>query len=140
MIATFVRIRSWQWALIGIAIGVLGAASVGLWGEPLLSAYGDSINGKRHFEEALTRTEGGRPRFTDLQVHAEELPAPGGGKRTVHVVSGMQYRPDLAAGSQLFWRPAFYVAEVPYHPAIDLAASPAVRQPRSGTRRWTARR
>ena len=114
MIATFVRVRSWQWLLAGILVGGLGALSVGLWGEPLLSAYGESINGKRQFEEALLRVEGGRPWFTNLAVHAEERPAPGGGTRTVHVVSGMYYdgRSGVPGGAGEFgravWRPAFY--------------------------------
>src|SRR4051812_21091149 len=91
MVASLIRGRSWQWLLGGVLVGTFGAVSVGMWGEPLLSAYGDSINGRREFEDALTRQEAGRPCFTEVVVHAEQIGGGDGGKRTVHVVSGMYY-------------------------------------------------
>src|SRR3954466_8566596 len=112
MIASLIRVRSWQWFVAGILIGGFGALSVGMWGEPLLSAYGDSINGRRQFEEALTRQEAGRPWFTNLVVHAEQVGGEHGEKRTVHVVSGMFYdglseAPGQPGGGGPVWRPAF---------------------------------
>ena len=124
MTATLVRIRSWQWMLIGLLIGGLGAASVGMWGEPLLSAYGESINGRREFEEALTREEAGRPWFTEVSVHAEQISVDGQRKRTVHVVTGIYYDGRSADAAQAVWRPAFYVAEVPYEPVTSPAHLP----------------
>jgi hypothetical protein len=129
VITHLLRVRSWQWLLTGLVIGGVGALSVGMWGEPLLSGYGESINGRREFEEALTRREAGRPWFTDLVVHAEKLggdAGDGGGQRTVHVVTGMYYDGRLSTPGEAHavWRTAFYVAEVPYRPATNLSHLP----------------
>jgi hypothetical protein len=114
------RIRYWQWLVIAVVVGL----SVGLWrradAEQAVAGLGESLNGQSQFEEALLQDVRGRRQFDTISVTSELLPDPIGKGRFVHVVSGMYYdgRPD---GAEPAWRPAFFVASVPYRPQLDLS-------------------
>src|SRR5258706_10569781 len=112
------RVRLWQWMVIGLIVGYAAAMLRGHVAEPLLNSYGESINGQGVFEEALLTRVDGEFRFHDLNVQLVSDPNGGG---TAHVVRGMFWDGRADDADKPVWRPAFFVARVPYKPLTDLA-------------------
>jgi hypothetical protein len=116
-------LRQWHWILIslvaGFAIGYLREQSAA----DLAASFGSEINGQARFEQSLVTLEQGRPCFTDVRVLTHKLPDRTGALKDVCIVSGQyfdgHYEPD---GGKLIgqWKPAFFVAPIPYKPATDV--------------------
>jgi uncharacterized membrane-anchored protein YhcB (DUF1043 family) len=118
-------LRHWHWIaislLLGVAIGALRTQSAGNLGR-----FGQTLNSQSRFEQALITTEQGRPRFTDISVHAQTIrDSHGQHPRDVYVVAGSYFNGhyDQRDGKLVaVWQPTFFVAETPYKPTIDLAS------------------
>jgi hypothetical protein len=105
------RLRPWQWLLTSIVLGfTLGSlASVGQ--QYAAPDYGETINGDRDFERALTSRAPavgpGARVFSNLVVYPARI-AGDDGPRTVHVVSGEYTGPGGGV------RRRSYVAAIPF--------------------------
>jgi hypothetical protein len=118
------RIRHWHWLVIAILLGVTVAKVREQYVDDAIKDLGESLNGQGQFEESLLQTIQGRRLFDNVIVTPERIDDGLGGKRSVHVVRGMYWngRIDRTTQSrQPVWRPAFFVAVVPYHPQLNLA-------------------
>jgi hypothetical protein len=118
------RIRYWQWLVIAVFIG-LGVARVRQgYVDDAIKDLGESLNGQAQFEESLLRDVQGHRQFENVIVTPERLPDGRGGFHFVHVVRGMYWDGRLnspTGAQQITWSPAFFVADVPYHPQLNLA-------------------
>lgn len=116
-------IRHWQWIVlslvIGFAIGYLQQQVAGDLG----SRFGSEISDQRTFEQSLVTTEQGKPRFTNLRVHSQDLPDANGTVKRFEIVSGLYFNGHYEqVNSKLVaaWVPAFYIAAEPFSPATDV--------------------
>ncbi|MDB5318826.1 MAG: hypothetical protein JWN40_457 [Phycisphaerales bacterium] len=116
------RIRHWHWLVIAVIIGLAVPAVRARYVDDAIRDLGESLNGQAQFEESLLRPIQGRRQFDNVTVTPERIDDGLGGKRFVHVVRGQYWdgRLDPATG-QATWRPAFFVAPVPYHMQLDPA-------------------
>jgi hypothetical protein len=106
--------------LIGAAIGALRQQA----GEDLSGQFGIFIRSQQAFEQALLSDEQGRPRFTDIAVHSRRAPDGKGGTKPAYLVSGSYFDGHYEqSGGKLIakWQPAFFLADVPYKPVMDLS-------------------
>ena len=117
-------VKRWQWVAVGLLVGLAlwGARRWGAAGG--LYADGRCINDQGTFERALLRKVGGRPLFKDVHVHRQRLADGKLGSREVHVVTGRYCtgRPD-ASDNQYHWRPAVFIASIPYQPKSGARSS-----------------
>src|SRR3954447_10096597 len=118
---TVASLRHWHWLLISVAVG-LALGSANRFTSDELTSYGNAINDQRRFEEALVRRipeAGDRPQFVNPIVHRVRIRGESG---EAYVVAGRYCadpsRPDSHDGMYHF-RPAFFVAPVPYQPVTD---------------------
>jgi hypothetical protein len=109
--------RQWQWMIVALIVGGVAAFLRGSVGQPLFTSYGECIEGQGVFEEALLTKMGGEFRFRGAKVHAARNPIDG---TPIHIVRGMYWDGRLDDGSTPIWRPAFFVASVPYQPQLDI--------------------
>jgi hypothetical protein len=134
------RIRYWQWLVIAGVIGFSIAQWRQNYVDDAIRDLGESLNGQAQFEEALLRNIQGRRQFDDVVVTPELLPDGKGAKRLFHVVRGM-YWDGRSDGAAPVWRPAFFVAPVPYTPQFDLtrlgSAGEKIAQENSSIKRPT---
>src|SRR5690349_656261 len=117
-------IRHWQWIIISLLLG----AGIGYLREQvggnLADQYGSGINSQARFERALLSVEQGRPCFTDISVHARNVPDGKGGVKRAYVVSGTYFNGEFERGDGKLlarWHPSFFLANVPYRPVTNLA-------------------
>jgi hypothetical protein len=112
-------IKRWHWITISL---VLGLAIGWAWRRSCsnLWAYGEEINDPDQFEAALLNTIADRPQFKQIVVQRQDLPDGSGGVRTVHLVWGKYCNGQSEPDGQLHWRPAVFIADIPYRPRIDL--------------------
>lgn len=128
-------VRPWQWVLLSLAVGALVGWARLRTESDLAATFGRGINGQRAFEQALLDVQQGRPRFTDLRVHARQVPGRAGGTTRVYVVSGLYFDGHYERqGGKLIaeWRPAFFLsdADKPYKPTTrwDQLGRPDLQQ------------
>jgi hypothetical protein len=122
------RIPRLVWILIGLAVGAGGAhLRQSLWSGDF-SRYGVQIKNAKTFEAALLEKTGDSQAFRRVTVYPEEIVAATGHKVPVHVVAGEfngpaqgseRGDPNFVAGQ---WRPAYFVAEIPYRSAPTVMA------------------
>jgi hypothetical protein len=122
---TVASVKHWHWLLISIAVG-LALGWVNRFTSDELPSYGNAINDQRRFEESLVRRipdAGDRPQFEDPVVHRVIIHGQAG---EAYVVAGRYcanpWQPDPHDGMYHF-KPAFFVAAVPYQPATDAASA-----------------
>jgi len=119
------NIRQWQWMVLSLIAGALIGYVRQEAATDLAGQYGECINGQQHFEQAVITVEQGRPRFTDISIHARAVPDGRGGSKRVHVVSGLYFNGQYTQeGGRLIarWQPAFFLADIPYKPMTNFAA------------------
>ena len=119
------NVRQWQWMLLALAMG----AAIGVLRQWMLADleghFGEPINTQAHFEDALTKVVAGRPCFDDVHVYAASVPDRKGGTKRAYIVAGDYFNGQFqqSAGKLTAeWHPAFFVADVPYRPRINLDA------------------
>lgn len=118
-------LRQWQWIAISLVLGAtIGAVRTQSAGD--LGRFGQTLNSRSRFEQALITEEQGRRCFTDVAVHVQTIrDSHGQHPREVYVVTGSYFNGhyDQRDGKLLAtWQPTFFVAETPYTPTIDLAS------------------
>ncbi|HEY2587456.1 MAG TPA: hypothetical protein VGI81_17050 [Tepidisphaeraceae bacterium] len=118
-------VRQWQWILISLALGA-AIGSVRNWmAADLEGRFCEPINGQARFEEALTRIVAGRPCFDHVCVYAASVPDRHGATKHAYVVTGDYFNGQFESSAGKLtaeWRPAFFVADVPYQPKTSLEA------------------
>jgi hypothetical protein len=126
------KVRRWQWALIGLAVGYAYGEVRRLAGPVDLAGLGPSFNDQRTFERALAARTDGLPHFTALTVY------PATADR--HVVAGRFYNATprkVEKGNETLWVTGWedrcFVAPVPYRP---LAGDGAGRELPGGVREY----
>jgi hypothetical protein len=112
------RLRNWHWIVIGLAFATTASILRGRLGQPLLSSYGEQINAQVDFETALLTQVGTGFQFHDLIVHT--APDPSANGQQVYIVRGMYWDGRSESRGPIF-RPAYFVAHVPYAPLTDLS-------------------
>lgn len=119
------NVRQWQWILLSLVLG----AGIGLVRQWMLADleghFGEAINSQSHFETALTRLVAGRPCFDDVHVYAAKVPDRKGGTKRAYIVAGDYFNGQFeqSAGKlKAEWRPAFFIADIPYQPKTNLDA------------------
>ncbi|HEX4793845.1 MAG TPA: hypothetical protein VH370_08645 [Humisphaera sp.] len=114
-------IARWQWLLIGMAIGLpLWAAQRHDAGD--LPVTGECLNDQSAFERRLLTNLGGQPMFKNVRASRQVFVVPGAQPRTVYVVTGKSCDGVVQPDGNFHWIPAFFVAPVPYQPAMNLRA------------------
>ena len=107
----FAALYRWQWLLISILVG-WGLGHAHRVTPDDFSSYGNSLNSQARFEEALESRIGDIPRFKDVVVQRCVVQGLG----TVDIISGLYCNGQPEEKDQAFhWKPAFFVAPVPYH-------------------------
>lgn len=117
-------LKRWHWIAISLIVGLLVGYARQQSADDLQERFGQSINSQKLFEDLLTRTEQNRRFFEDITVHSQRVPDGKGGTKLVHVVAGTAFNGHYEEeGGKLLarWRPSFFLAEIPYHPTIDLS-------------------
>jgi hypothetical protein len=125
------RVRHWQWIVLSVMLGLTVAAVRRGATDDAIRGLGESLNGQQKFEEAVLReVAGGHRQFEQLVVTPEQIEDPqgraGAPRQLVYVVRGLYWdgrRERSASGGaeRAEWRPAFYVAAVPYRVKTDLS-------------------
>jgi hypothetical protein len=113
--------------LLGLAVAGVRRGGA----DDAIRGLGESLNGQQKFEESVVReVAGGHRQFESLVVTPELVEDPqgraGAPRQLVYVVRGLYWdgrREKSAAGGteRAEWRPAFYVAGVPYQVKTDLS-------------------
>ena len=115
------RLRQWHWMVISLVVGALVGATQSQNANDLERRFGEPINNQRRFEEALVRRQQNESGFKNVLVSSAVLPDRKGVLSRVNIVTGdySDGRFEREAGKLVArWRPAFFVAPVPYHPLI----------------------
>ena len=118
---SFRSLAWWHWWFAALVLG----AAVGFerrWSNSDLSNIGIGLDSQASFERAVVAEINGRPLFYNLTVYASQVDDGDGGIRRVDIVRGLYCdgHPDPMDG-KLHWRRTFFVAPIPYRPAIDFA-------------------
>jgi hypothetical protein len=116
-------VRRWQWILIALLLGAAIGYTRQWMAADLESRFGEQLNGQRRFEDALLKTVDGRHYFDGIRVYASSFPDGKGGTKRAHLVAGNYFNGQFeqSAGKlTAVWRPAFFIADIPYQPTTDL--------------------
>jgi hypothetical protein len=114
------RIRHWHWLVIAIIVGVAVPTVRARYTDDAIRDLGESLNGQGQFEESLLRPVQGRHQFDNVIVTPERIDDGQGGTRFAHVARGQYWDGRLDPNTdQPTWRPAFFVASIPYHPQLN---------------------
>lgn len=118
-------VRQWQWVLISLALGA-AIGSVRNWmAADLEGRFGEPINSQARFEESLTNIVAGRPCFDHVRVYRASVPDHHGASKQAFIVTGDYFNGQFESSAGRLtaeWRPAFFVADVPYQPKTSLDA------------------
>jgi hypothetical protein len=125
--SVLIKIRRWQWILIGLlvgfAVGYVRRMPRGDWAE----AYGQSI-GPGEFEYAISHDFMGSARFINMVVYADQVDDVDGRRRPVHVVVGSYCsgQTRVVNGQKEPIRVTrCVIAEIPYRPLSGTSHSTA---------------
>jgi endoglucanase len=117
---TVASVKHWQWLLNAVLAGLV-LWGVRRWGNGDPGRLGDVINDPARFERALTTRLAGIPAFKDARVYRTTLEDGAGASKPVHVVSGKYCDGQVDPGDGKYhWRPAVFVAPIPYRPSSDV--------------------
>ena len=117
-------VRQWQWMVIALVLGAAIGYTRQWMAADLQSRFGEQLNGQRRFEDALLKTVDGRHCFDGVRVYGSSFPDGKGGTKRAYLVAGNYFNGqfDRSAGKLTAeWRPAFFIADIPYQPATDLS-------------------